>query len=86
MQDSKNLVRHELIGLEIEVINSKNPSLDGIKGKIIEETKNTLKIKTKNKMKIVNKNQVTLKTNFKGKITIIDGSLLVGRPEDRIKK
>ena len=86
MQDLKDLVRHELIGLEIEVINSKNSSLKGIKGKIIEETKNTLRIKTNNKIKMIHKNQVKLKMGFRKKEIIIDGSLFIGKPEDRIKK
>ncbi len=86
MQDLKDLARHELIGLEVEVINPKNSSLKGIKGKIIEETKNTLRIKTNNKIKMIQKNQVKLKIDFRKKEIIIDGSLFIGKPEDRIKK
>jgi ribonuclease P protein subunit POP4 len=39
-----NLIFHELIGLEIKVSNSTNPSLIGIRGRVINETKNMLVI------------------------------------------
>ena len=40
----KNLIHHELIGLEVEVVDSTNPYQIGIKGTVIDETRNTLKI------------------------------------------
>ena len=40
----QNLIHHELIGLEAEVIYSTNNTQIGIKGKVIDETKNTMKI------------------------------------------
>jgi ribonuclease P protein subunit POP4 len=39
-----NLIHHEIIGLETEVVDSSNFSQIGIKGKVIDETKNTLSI------------------------------------------
>ncbi len=39
-----NLIHHELIGLEVEVVDSTNPYQIGIKGKVIDETRNILKI------------------------------------------
>ncbi|MFQ5887627.1 MAG: ribonuclease P protein subunit, partial [Candidatus Hydrothermarchaeales archaeon] len=36
----KNLVRHELIGLETEVVDSTNHSLVGLKGTVVDETQN----------------------------------------------
>jgi len=70
--------KEELIGSEAEVISSKNPTLVGTKGKIIDETRNTITIKNK---KIL-KSHVTLKI----KNQTIEGKNLVGRPEDRLKK
>ena len=78
----RDIIRHELIGLNVEVKNSNNPSLIGIKGKIIDETKSMLKIKNK----MIPKNQVTLQVDFKGKKLLVEGKLLFGKPEDRIKK
>ena len=39
-----NLIHHELIGLEVEVIDSSNNTQIGVKGKILDVTKNTLMI------------------------------------------
>ena len=78
----KNLVRHELIGLTVEIVDAKNANLNGLQGKIIDETKNLLIIETKNSTKKIIKNQVKMK--IKG--TIIKGEELVGRPGEKIKK
>ena len=79
--DEKNLVRHELIGLEAEIAKTKT------KGKIINETQKTLTIRTDKKETIVAKNEckfiITLPT---GTIIEVEGKLLLGRPEERIKK
>ena len=48
MINSNNIFYHELIGLELEVIDSSNKSLIGISGIVIDETKKTLKIETIN--------------------------------------
>lgn len=79
-------MKAEFIGSYMEVIDSKNKSLIGIKGKVIDETKNTFTIKTKEKMKKIAKNQVVLKVDFLSGEVEIDGKLLVGRSEDRLKK
>jgi len=76
----------EFIGLYVEVINSKNESMVGLKGKVIDETKDTLIINYEGKMKRLVKNQVTLKVYDDGKEFEIEGNLLIGRSEDRIKK
>ncbi len=83
----KDVPRVEFIGLRVEIIEAKNPSLVGLKGKIIDETKNTITIETKDKeTKKIIKNQVTFKTKIKEKTFIIKGEVLQGRPEDRLKK
>lgn len=83
--NAKDLIRHELIGLDIEVVKAKNTSLIGIKGKIIDETKNTITIQNK-KMKKILKDQAVFNIKVENKVFQVDGKLLVGRPEDRIKK
>ena len=47
MISSKNIFYHELIGLELKVVDSSNPSLIGLQGTVIDETKKTLLIETK---------------------------------------
>ena len=44
MISSKNIFYHELIGLELKVVDSSNPSLIGLSGTVIDETKKTLLI------------------------------------------
>lgn len=81
----KEIERHELIGLTCKVIDAKNKGLIGLQGKIIDETKNTIKIQQKDKTKIILKNQVTLEFTINNKKIQIKGEKLVKRPEERIK-
>ncbi|HII15292.1 MAG TPA: ribonuclease P protein subunit [Nanoarchaeota archaeon] len=81
-----DILRHELIGLEIEVVTSPNSSLVGIKGKIIDETRNTLRIQGRGKVLTIMKNAIVFRASIGGRIVEIDGSSIMGRPEDRIKK
>ena len=81
-----DIVRSELIGLEAEVTRAGNKSLVGLRGLIIDETKNTLSIERDGVVKKVIKSQVMLNILFDGQTFQIDGRVLVGRPEDRLKK
>ena len=78
----KGAVNMELIGAFVEVIQAENKSLVGKKGKITDETRNMIEIGNN---KIV-KDQVILEIDFNNQKYIIDGKLLVGKPEDRLKK
>ncbi|MEM5870066.1 MAG: ribonuclease P protein subunit [Candidatus Aenigmatarchaeota archaeon] len=84
----KNLVRHELIGIEVKISKSTDPTQKGLKGKIIDETYNTFKIETEDgKEKIIPKaNSVFIFTLPSGEKVEVEGKLLVARPEDRIKR
>lgn len=81
----KGMAKHELIGLDVEIVESKNKTLQGLKGKITDETKNTITIEG-NKTRKIMKSQIIMKTRIGNKEYEIDGRVLVGRPEDRIKK
>lgn len=72
--------------MEIEVTASNNKSLIGKSGKIIDETKQTITIQSKNKKIKLIKSQIKMKTKYNNQTVEIDGNLLVNRPEDRIKK
>lgn len=77
----------ELIGLKARVVKSKQPSYKGIRGIIVDENRNTLVIRHKNRDKVVAKNiSVFHFTLPDGTILEIDGSAILGRPEDRVKK
>jgi ribonuclease P protein subunit POP4 len=83
----KNLVRHELIGLEIEIRKSTNKSQIGIKGRVVDETYNMLVIETKKGEKKVEKKSCVFVFKLpNGKRVEVEGWVIVGRPEDRIKK
>jgi len=83
----KNLVYHELIGLHAEVYKSKNPFQEGLKGIIIDETKNTIVLKTDKGPKIIPKKDAIFRIKLPSKqIVEVDGKVLIGRPEDRLKK
>lgn len=75
----------ELIGATIEVVESSNISLVGKKGKIIDETKNTITIQTKNKKEKILKNVITCKIKKDDEEHIIDCRTMTKRMYDRIK-
>jgi ribonuclease P protein subunit POP4 len=82
-----DIIRHEFIGTEGKIAKSQNTSYVGIRGKVIDETKNTFTILYEGKPKSVIKNSAVFNFKFSdGTIVEIDGKLLVGRPEDRLKK
>ena len=83
----RNLVRHELIGLDVKIKESKNPSQVGLKGRVVGETYSTLRIETDKGEKIIPKDiAIFIFTLPNGTKVQVDGKLLIGRPEDRIKK
>ena len=82
----KGILKEELIGLDTEVLEAKNKSLKGLKGRIIDETKFTLKVETAGKVKTILKEQVTLKLPYKGRKLAVEGKLLIGRPYERLKR
>jgi ribonuclease P protein subunit POP4 len=84
----ENLVRHELIGLDVEIVESTNKADVGIKGKVVDESYNTIKIEMSSgeEKTLIKKNVVFVFTLPDGKKAKVDGKIIVSRPEDRIKK
>jgi ribonuclease P protein subunit POP4 len=84
----QNLVRHELIDLPVKIAKSTDPSQKGLKGRVIDETYNTLKIEIKGeKEKTIPKENCIFIFTLPNKVKVqVDGKLLISRPEDRIKK
>jgi ribonuclease P protein subunit POP4 len=82
-----DIIRHEFVGTEGKIAKSSNADYIGLHGKVIDETKNTFTIIHKGKAKCVVKNSAVFNFQFSdGTIVEIEGKLLVGRPEDRLKK
>ena len=87
MLTPKNLVHHELIGLECRVADSLNKKIIGLEGKVTDETRNTVTLEAGGKEKSFVKEQCTFSFTLpSGEKVRVDGRVLVGRPEDRIKK
>ena len=83
----KNLVRHELIGLDVKIAESTDKTQKGLKGIVTDETYNTIKIESGGKEKTIpKKNTIFIFTLPNGVKVQVDGKLLISRPEDRIKK
>ena len=83
--NSRNVIRHELIGLEVKVKDSNHSALRNIRGLIIDETMNMLTIQRGDKKMSIPKSTSQLSFVLKGRELTVDGKALVGRPEERIK-
>ncbi|MCJ2555726.1 MAG: ribonuclease P protein subunit [Candidatus Thermoplasmatota archaeon] len=79
------LHKHELIGLEAEVISSTCSNLVGFRGTVVDETKNTVVIDVKDVEKTVPKQGTLFRFHIDGGVDI-DGARLLHRPEDRTKR
>jgi ribonuclease P protein subunit POP4 len=80
-----NILRHEIIGLETEVLSDSNSANVGIRGKVIDETMKTLVIRGMGTHKIA-KQEAVFKFLLDGIAVKVEGRALMGRPEDRVKK
>lgn len=74
--------KSEFIGKKIIINQSNQKDLIGIIGVVIDETKNTLTIKTDGKKKQLIKNEITFTIDGKK----INGKTVSLRPEERIKR
>ena len=78
--------KDELIGKRVTVTKCTDPTFIGVSGSVIDETKNTLLIQTEKSIKRIAKQSATFEFEDHGKKAIVEGSRLMYRPEDRIKK
>lgn len=82
----QNIIRHELIGLTVKVNDAANPSIKGVKGAIIDETKNMLKIRSPRGTVMIPKNIATFRFKLPDGVQVdVDGRRLAARPESRLK-
>lgn len=85
---AKNIVFHELIGLEVEVVSHSDPTISGVRGRVVDETRNTLVIEVSDgRRKRIPKLYGLFRFRLpSGRTVTVDGSQIVGRPEDRLKR
>lgn len=72
----------EFIGKELKVVSSSCKDLRKVQGKIIDETTNTFVVEKNSQRKVVPKANNAFAIND----VEVNGTLLVGKPEDRTKK
>ncbi len=83
----KNILFHELVGLHLRVHRPACTSLSSLEGTVVDETLNTIVVRrTDGRIARVLKNHNTFAITLpSGKTMLVPGSLLVGRPWDRLK-
>lgn len=85
MISPRNVLRHELIGLDVLVAGAANPAQRGLCGRIVDETRNLLVIETPRGTKRVPKMHSVFRLTLPGRELVeIDGSVLALAPEKRI--
>ena len=83
----QNIVNHELVGLQTHIVESRDPNHVCMRGTILGETKEMMEIDTGKGTKAVPKNICVFEITLPDSTVVrIDGGLLRGRPEDRMKK
>jgi ribonuclease P protein subunit POP4 len=80
------IISDELIGRKVTIIECTDPTWINQSGMIIDETKKMFLIEISKKQKRIAKQTATFAFEYQNKKTIVKGTRLVYRPEDRIKK
>ncbi len=84
--NNKNIVLHELIGLRAKVVKCFDKKQIGLEGTVIDETKNTLVIATRDGNKRLVKRSSTFRFYVNRKAFVVDGLEINSRPFERIEK
>jgi len=79
------LTKHELIGLEVAIVRASDPSLVGVQGRVVDETRNTVVVETAGREKRVPKQGSRFRFMVQGGVEV-EGDEILFRPEDRVKK
>ena len=80
-----NLRKHELIGLEVEVVRTPDPSQLCTAGRVVDETRNLLIVDVGGAEKKIPKPGARFRFRIQGGIEV-EGDDICYRPEDRVKK
>jgi ribonuclease P protein subunit POP4 len=87
MKVTPDIIRYEFIGTQVKVAQSLHQDYIGLSGRVVDETRNTFTLLDAGKARSVIKEFSVFNFTFDdGTVVDVDGKLLVGRPEDRLKK
>ena len=87
MKVTPDIINTEFIGTTCRIAESQHSGYLGISGEIVDESKNTFTIMQNGKAKNIVKDVSVFRFKLSdGTVVEIDGKLLAGRPEDRLKK
>jgi len=84
MITEENIRSHELIGLQAEISNSTSPQVIGLNGRIIDETKSMLKIKTSRGIKSIPKSNNYWRFSIDNRQVVVNGTDLAKRSAERL--
>jgi ribonuclease P protein subunit POP4 len=80
-----NLRKHELIGLQVQVLRATDPGQVRMSGRVVDETRNLLVIEAGGIEKRIPKQGARFRFEIQGGIEV-EGDEIRFRPEDRVKK
>lgn len=80
-----NLRKHELIGLQVEVLRATDPGQVSLSGLVVDETRNLLVVEAGGVEKRIPKQGARFRFQIQGGIEV-EGDEIRFRPEDRVKK
>lgn len=87
MRTTSNLIFHTFIGLEVEILCSGMRNCQGLRGRVVNETKNLLVIETPKGEKRIPKGGCTFRFFLDDDTTMdVLGKTIAFRPEERAKK
>jgi ribonuclease P protein subunit POP4 len=86
MPSYDDVIKGEYIGKNVEVSYNNICNDNHIEGLIIDETKNTFKIRTQKGIKTFLKRNITLTDKHGVESYKVEGKVLIGKPEERLKK
>jgi len=84
--NKKTLIQETFIGLEVEITEARCKGYIGLKGRIVDETKNTFLLENDRTRRVPKKDMKFRIITSDGRRIEVSGSMLMHRPEDRIKK
>lgn len=85
MRDAQNLIAHELIGLAVTVTRCREARFKGLRGKVLDEGRNTLLIRAKKDVRVQKDGSVFL-FGLERETVEVEGWTLLARPEERTQK